>query len=267
MDYFDDLKFICYGNSRKNAYANCRRNFEYYGLQFIRSGQILVECEGCETWQDSGPLVFFTAPGRLFSYCTPEGTRDHIFICFNGERVQRYLASGLLPDSSGKKILITDAEELSSQLEALLRTLRRNTPVAHCEAVLQLERILFQVINQPPARQEGSVNSAAVRDFARRIAEHPERRVWSLAKEAAACRISQVHFRRLFTREIGKSPQAYLLEHRLHYAAQLLLSTDMLIKEIAWASGFGGAFYFSRQFRKKLKMSPAEYRKKFSSNL
>ncbi|MBR2626487.1 MAG: helix-turn-helix transcriptional regulator [Lentisphaeria bacterium] len=266
MNYFDDLEFICYGNSRKNAYANCKRNFEYYGLQFIRSGRILVECEDCEPWQDSGPLVFFTAPGRTFSYCTPTGTRDHLFICFRGDRVRRYLASGLLPDVCGRKFPITAPEDFSEALENLLRTLRRGTSISHCKAVLQLENILLQVINQPQIRQDGNDTVDSVRDLVRRIAEHPEKR-WSLPEEAAACRISQVHFRRLFTRETGVSPQAYLLDHRVRYAAQLLQSTDMLIKEIAWSSGFGGAFYFSRQFRKMMNMSPAEYRKKFSNKL
>ncbi len=261
MDYFSDLTFENSGSCRKSDSVAYNRYFEgYYGLQFIRSGEISVSCEGRESWQSRGPLVFFTAPDKLFSYCTPNGKRHHLWCCFKGERVQRYLAGGLLPSTPGVRIPIVEVDEFTAVMENLLRMIRRKTPAAHAEAVLLLEKALMMVNCQPLAQQDGRFNRELIRELADKIAEHPERE-WNFKYEAASFKLSEVHFRRLFFQETGIAPRQYVLEHRIRHAAGLLQSTSMLIKEIAFECGFGGEFYFSRQFCRIMKQSPSEFRK------
>lgn len=261
MDYFSDINFVVFGASRKNTTTASERFFDgYYGLQFIRSGEIFVRC-GENEWHDSGPVVFFTSPGRKFTYYTPHGSRDHLFVCFRGPRVQRYLTSGLLPDISGKKFQITDVENFSSVMEQLLRMLRRRTPMSHGEAVLLLEKAMLLTANQPPPQKKGVFNRMFIRELAEKISEHPERQ-WNFQAEAEKFNISEIHFRRLFIQETGISPKNFVIRHRITHAAALLQSTDMRIKEIAFECGFGGEFYFSRQFSRIMKQSPSEFRKK-----
>ena len=172
MDYFSDLTFENAGSCRKSdSVARCRYFEGYYGLQFIRSGEIFVDCEGNEPWQSRGPLVFFTVPEKLFSYGTPNGTRHHLWCCFRGERVQRYLAGGLLPADPGCRIPIIKVDEFTAVMENLLRMVRRKTPAAHAEAVLLLEKALLMVNNQPQAQQEGRFNRELIRELAEKIAE------------------------------------------------------------------------------------------------
>lgn len=262
MDYFQDIDFVVYGSNRKNTNVARERVFDgYYGLQFVRSGEILVRCEDEEEWQASGPLVFFTAPDKSFTYYSPHGSRDHIFVCFRGERVNRYLKSGLLPDTSGKKFPITDIENFSHTMDTLLRMLRRRSATSFGEAVLLLEKAMLLAANQPPPRKAGVFNRDLIRDLAEKIAEHPELQ-WDFRQEAQLVKLSEIHFRRLFISETGLSPHQYVLHHRINFASALLQSTDMRIKEIAWECGFGGEFYFSRQFAKIMKLSPSEFRKK-----
>ena len=261
MDYFSNLEFVCFGNTRKSNRINANRYFDgYYGLQFILSGEIMVDCEGSEVWQSSGPLVFFTSPGRRFTYGTPCGFRHHFFICFKGERVKQYIDGGLIPEHPGVEIPITAADELTNILEDLIRTLRRNTRTSHGEAVLMLEKALLLVANQPENHRRRHVGAVEIRELAEKIAEHPEYE-WDFRNIVREYGISEVHFRRLFVQETGSAPLHYVLLHRVHAAAGLLLSTDMRIKEIAYQCGFGGEFYFSRQFRKIMNMSPSDYRK------
>lgn len=263
MEYFSDLEFVLWGGCRKST-ASCRGHLfdGYYGLQFIRSGEIYVNCEGGEPWTASGPLVFFTFPGVRFSYHTPSGSRDHLYVCFRGERVERYLQGGLLAAGPGRKVRITDVSGFSDAVEALFRILRRSGGrggSAHGEAVLQLERTLLLAASQPSLRPKGSFDRKIIRSLAEEIAEHPAR-PWDFRDIAEEYGISPVHFRRLFARETGFPPRSFLLEQRIRLAVQLLRSTDMRIKEIAYECGFGGEFYFSRQFRKRMDQSPMEYR-------
>ena len=264
MEYFSDLEFVLWGGCRKCT-ASCRRHLfdGYYGLQFIRSGGICVSCEGKEPWTASGPLVFFTFPGVRFSYHTPSGSRDHLYVCFRGKRVERYLQGGLLAAGPGRKVRITDVSGFSDAVETLFRTLRRSGGSgggsAHGEAVLQLERALLLAASQPSLRSKGSFDRKIIRSLAEEIAEDPAR-PWDFRDLAEEYGISVVHFRRLFARETGSPPRSFLLEQRIRHAVQLLRSTDMRIKEIACECGFGGEFYFSRQFRKRMNQSPKECR-------
>ena len=47
---------------------------------------------------------------------------------------------------------------------------------------------------------------------------------------------------------------------RLEHAAQLLITTDESITEIAYNSGFSDPLYFSTAFKKFYNLPPTEYR-------
>ena len=66
-----------------------------------------------------------------------------------------------------------------------------------------------------------------------------------------------------FRRVTGKTPMEYLTEIRLGYAKNLLSDTDLPIGEIATSCGFENVYYFSNTFKKRLGISPSEYRKNF----
>lgn len=61
---------------------------------------------------------------------------------------------------------------------------------------------------------------------------------------------------RLFTRYVGKSPALYYRDIRLDRARGLVTQTDMLLSEIAIASGFSSQVHFSRAYRDRFGLSP-----------
>lgn len=72
--------------------------------------------------------------------------------------------------------------------------------------------------------------------------------------------ISVSYFQHLYTTLFGTSFQADLINIRLEYAKNLVLTTNMTIEMIAEMSGYSSEVHFYRQFRKKTGMTPAEYR-------
>jgi AraC-like DNA-binding protein len=78
-----------------------------------------------------------------------------------------------------------------------------------------------------------------------------------LAREAG---YSVDHFSRLFRRIMGERPQAYVIRCKLERACALLAESGMSVGMVADALGFRDIFYFSRQFRNKLGVSPSAYR-------
>lgn len=68
--------------------------------------------------------------------------------------------------------------------------------------------------------------------------------------------ISQRQLDRLFKRYVGKTPALYYRDIRLDRARGLVTQTDMLMSEIAIASGFSTQVHFSRAYRERFGLSP-----------
>lgn len=67
-------------------------------------------------------------------------------------------------------------------------------------------------------------------------------------------------FRKMFKKYTGISPAQYHLSLRIEQAKNLLLNSNMSIKEIAYSLDFNSIYYFSRLFKNKTGKNPSEYR-------
>lgn len=68
------------------------------------------------------------------------------------------------------------------------------------------------------------------------------------------------NFRKLFKEYTGVSPALYQQELRLEKAKELLSTTNISIKEIAYQLNFDSPDYFSSKFKMKVGCKPSEYR-------
>lgn len=82
----------------------------------------------------------------------------------------------------------------------------------------------------------------------------------SLCDLAAHFAIDRTYLYKLFKKNIGSSPQAYLISHRISKACDLLVSTERSISEIAYGVGFNDLADFSKQFKKQTGMTATEFR-------
>lgn len=74
-----------------------------------------------------------------------------------------------------------------------------------------------------------------------------------------AC-LTKAYLIRLFQREFGTSPLQYINVKKVERAQLLLYTTDMPVKEVAYALGFADHSYFIRMFRKQTGITPLSYR-------
>jgi AraC-like DNA-binding protein len=72
--------------------------------------------------------------------------------------------------------------------------------------------------------------------------------------------VSYSNFRKLFKEFTGISPATYQQDLRLQRAKELLSTTDMSIKEIAYRLNFESPDYFSAKFKIKTGRRPSELR-------
>ena len=83
----------------------------------------------------------------------------------------------------------------------------------------------------------------------------------TLAETAEYLKISQSHLSREFVKHTGEQPIHYLTKIRLERATQMLISTNIRLNEISRLCGFSDSNYFSKVFKKYIKISPGEFRK------
>lgn len=74
--------------------------------------------------------------------------------------------------------------------------------------------------------------------------------------------VSPTYFSNSFKKAFHVSPKQFILNKRLTESQQLLLETDMSVKEIAYAVGFENENYFSEFFAQKIGVSALKYRKR-----
>jgi transcriptional regulator GlxA family with amidase domain len=103
----------------------------------------------------------------------------------------------------------------------------------------------------------------AVRDIQARVEADPggDHRVATLAESAA---MSERHFTRVFTAEVGESPSRYVERVRTEAARHELEATGDTLQVIAARCGFGTTETLRRTFQRRLHSSPDSYRRRFA---
>lgn len=76
--------------------------------------------------------------------------------------------------------------------------------------------------------------------------------------------MSYSNFRKLFKEYTGMSPALYQQDLRLQRAKELLSTTRLTIKEIAYRLCFESPDYFSSKFKAKVGYKPSDYRDKMT---
>ncbi|WP_431702975.1 GlxA family transcriptional regulator [Pseudomonas sp. BR20] len=76
--------------------------------------------------------------------------------------------------------------------------------------------------------------------------------------------MSPRHFARLFAKDVQMTPMAFLQGARIDRARQLLETTDLPLKTVAFHAGFGSVRHMRFLFSEKLGLNPTQYRQQFS---
>lgn len=100
--------------------------------------------------------------------------------------------------------------------------------------------------------------------MARRYFDQNYNKAITVQEVCAMLGISYSHFHRRFTKQVGQSPQDYLIKARLSAAMDFLNGGKATIREIAEYCGFQDERNFHRLFVKNQGMSPTQYRKNLS---
>lgn len=235
-----------------------------YIIHFIISGKGFYSAGG-KTWALEAGQMFLIYPDEQILYCSDENDPwSYLWIGFKGLRVDTILkkcgfskSNLVLPTPALDEyidcfddILNHRATSFSDDLyrESILLKLFANLISFHDHLVLEGN----------PEETEYSDNTyvnLAV-DYIGQMYMHGI----GVSDIADVIGISRAHLNHVFQKELNISIQKFLIDFRMHKAANLLVSTAMSIKEISDQIGYNDQLVFSRAFKNKFGMSPRNYR-------
>lgn len=134
-------------------------------------------------------------------------------------------------------------------------------PLKISSLLLRIWSIIFENTNHAVPFKNQSTNFAILKKMIGYIQKHYKEKI-TLEDIATAGAVGQSKCCKLFSQHIGITPNAYLIQYRLHQSMWYLKYTDMSITEISQAVGFSGSSYYAEAFRKWYQLSPSEYRKR-----
>jgi transcriptional regulator GlxA family with amidase domain len=136
-------------------------------------------------------------------------------------------------------------------------------------AALEVARWLVLYVKRPGGQSQFS---AALGTQAAERAPLREVQEWVRANPAADCSVEALagracmsprNFSRAFSRDVGMTPAAWVEASRVELAKGLLETTFAGTDAVARECGFGTVETLRRAFRRRLGVSPGEYRERF----
>lgn len=172
-------------------------------------------------------------------------------------------------------ILLTALSASESKLEGynanaddyLTKPFESSILLARIDNLLRIRKILqSQFTRKPVSEIDMTVVNPLDRTLLKRTSEvieahidDQELDIPTICKEIG---ISRSLFYNKFKSLTGMTPNAYILNYRLKYAATLLTAQPQLsVADVAYMTGFATPVYFSRCFKKQHGVSPVQYRK------
>lgn len=86
---------------------------------------------------------------------------------------------------------------------------------------------------------------------------------YSLEEVAQLANLSPYYFIKVFKTQTGKTPYDFLVDIKINKACTLLKTSSNTITEICEYCGFSNSSHFTNVFKRKMGVSPSEYRKAF----
>lgn len=156
---------------------------------------------------------------------------------------------------------VTDTGYAERLINRVVETTRAGQ---HEVATALLGGLLLDIRSGACVRREGLAGTArhhhdAIQAVVARIRETPGDTP-DIADIARRTGYSSDHFTRVFRGITGQTPRDFIINARIERARQLLTESSLTASQIAHALGYDSLFYFSRQFKQRVGVSPSRYR-------
>lgn len=221
---------------------------KFYTWHFVISGKGTLKFKG-KTYKISAGQTFFLPPNEeICYYPDKDDPWEYVWFAFRGDISENYrqMLGFELPVKNNENFVETEYiikstfDELFGGggyfgvLSSFYKLMELSTTQKATTGIKGVKRLIDESFAQSEFTIEG------------------------LARDVG---ISHPHLLRLFKKEYSITLIKYLTQKRIEYACQLLLSTELSVKSVAFSSGFSDELHFMKTFKKAVGVSALQYRK------
>lgn len=228
---------------------------ELYLFEFVlkEQGFLAIESQRYDCAEDS----YFMIPPNIENkyWSAPGVVQEKIFFVCRGSLVKSLLETYGLE----KSYIVANARSLVKYFYNMLILTKQYGARKDREAALIFHKFI-QAAHLIVYKGDEPSLPPMVQKLYRLLDEHLEKKInfSRISKEIA---YSQAYTVRLFKKHMGITPHEYILRRRLETAQLLLKHSTLSIKEIAERLVFSDQYHFSNYFKKRLGLSPSQFRK------
>ncbi len=244
---------------------------------YVSKGSLVIQVEGKDYTIEEGEALFINSglihvttsmseDGEYVGFMFPE----KLLGFFPGSRMEQ---DYVIPYLQQNQLSVRMIKRGTDENEAVLRELRdlryvfehrKETAAYEYEVAVRLTSIWLKLIKMVPekARKMSSCyvqRQERMKKMMQYIIEHYSEPI-ALNEIADSASISIEECRRCFHNIIKDTPIRYLVSYRVMKGMELLRTTDLDVTEIAFRVGFNDSSYFIQAFKKKVGMTPKQYR-------
>ena len=258
-----EMKTIDIGKAIDSSW-NIKENYPYYCLNFLVSGESVLEINGEE---------FTVLPNQCF--LIPPNTPVHYYSKRPAKKIEVYWINFYGKDCEKLISMTAFSKTPVLQLPATVRTsILSNFKEAlslcnyqHIQGIIG-NQLLSTIIKALLINSKLFVEATPrkkLTDFDKIITLintnlfSPNLNAKFICNQ---CYITPEHLSRLFKKNMNLHFSSYVNTERIKKASALLLDTDYPLVKIAELVGYGDVYYFCKIFKKYRLMTPTEYRKK-----
>lgn len=260
-----DLTLLHAGREQCDPLHICPDTRDEYIIHFVLSGKGFYSANG-NTWTLESGQMFVIYPGEPITYGSDATDPwQYAWIGFSGIRADAILRQcGFSP----KKLVLPfppQSEQVTDCINYILdcKALTVADDLRREASLLLLFSRLIDNHSKLKYKHPSGTHDYGSNVYVELAIEHIKYHYQdgiNVSDIAEHIGISRAYLNHAFQKELGLSIQKFLIDFRMHKAANLLVSTADSVKEISRAVGYEDQLAFSKAFKKKFEMSPKNYR-------
>lgn len=235
------------------------RILDEYQISYITKGRGILETK-THQYEIVAGTAFLILPGQWHRYKPDPSTGwDEYYIGFQGTYVAQIFNQPFYR-KSGSAFKVGHNIMLLSSFKDIIEKVKGEHPGFQQQIAGRVMNILGEIVAVVKNQEfEGKEIEKRIRKAQFDIRERLDQPL-NLEEFAEQYQMSYSYFRKLFKTYTGFSPAQYHLQLKLQKARDLISSTNMSVKEIAFSLGFESQFHFSKIYKKKFGFSPNKTR-------
>lgn len=240
------------------GYRQERTSFDSFLLMHIRQGSFNVAVDGGEQQANKGDFILLDCYQR-HSYGTSTNS-EVMWLHFDGKIARPYFE--LIHSKLGTVISLKEANYAATRLAGIFETFHAGSRISEPRMSKYITDILTEfALAATDSNASIQRQPHAIEDVLTYISNHLADPL-SIEELAARAYMSEYHFIRVFKRETGYTPHAYIVDARMHAAKYMLVNSNIPLKQLCEECGFADTSAFCAAFKRKNGVSPIEFRKR-----